>query len=148
VLGICGGLQMLGEALIDLHGVDGNAAGLGLLPVTTLFAQEKTVQRTEVRLPALPAPWQALEGMAASVYEIHHGQTAPHTAMQAAGQTVVEAVPGLLWHSPDGVVRLLLAWPVREPGRAAGAVGHGRTVAGDRVCAHGRRGGALVQAVE
>jgi len=104
VLGICGGLQMLGEALIDLHGVDGNAAGLGLLPVTTLFAQEKTVQRTEVRLPALPAPWQALEGMAASVYEIHHGRTAPHTAMQAAGQTVVEAVPGLLWHSPDGVV--------------------------------------------
>jgi adenosylcobyric acid synthase len=66
VLGICGGLQMLGEALIDLHGVDGNAAGLGLLPVTTLFAQDKTVQRTEVRLPALPAPWQALEGMAAS----------------------------------------------------------------------------------
>ena len=43
VLGICGGLQMLGEALIDLHGVDGNAAGLGLLPLTTLFAPDKTV---------------------------------------------------------------------------------------------------------
>jgi adenosylcobyric acid synthase len=25
VLGICGGLQMLGEALIDPHGIDGNA---------------------------------------------------------------------------------------------------------------------------
>ena len=104
VLGICGGLQMLGEALIDLHGVDGNAAGLGLLPVATVFAQEKTVRRTEVVLPALPAPWQALGGVAASVYEIHHGQTAPHTAMLAAGQTVVEAAPGLLWHSPDGMV--------------------------------------------
>ncbi|HSV58419.1 MAG TPA: cobyric acid synthase, partial [Variovorax sp.] len=32
VLGICGGLQMLGEALIDPHGIDGNAPGLGLLP--------------------------------------------------------------------------------------------------------------------
>ena len=32
VLGICGGLQMLGEALIDTHGIDGNAPGLGLLP--------------------------------------------------------------------------------------------------------------------
>ena len=26
VLGICGGLQMLGEALIDPHGIDGNGA--------------------------------------------------------------------------------------------------------------------------
>ena len=30
MLGICGGLQMLGEALIDPHGIDGNAPGLGL----------------------------------------------------------------------------------------------------------------------
>ena len=29
VLGICGGLQMLGEALVDPHGVDGNAPGPG-----------------------------------------------------------------------------------------------------------------------
>ena len=28
VLGVCGGLQMLGEALIDPHGIDGNAPGL------------------------------------------------------------------------------------------------------------------------
>ena len=35
VLGICGGLQMLGEALIDPHGIDGNAPGLGLLPLVT-----------------------------------------------------------------------------------------------------------------
>lgn len=104
VLGICGGLQMLGEALIDLHGVDGNAAGLGLLPLTTLFAQDKTVRRTEVVLPPLPGPWQALGGVAASVYEIHHGQTALHPAMAAAGHAVVEAAPGLLWHSPDGQV--------------------------------------------
>ncbi len=41
VLGICGGLQMLGEALIDLHGVDGNEAGLGLLPLVTLFERER-----------------------------------------------------------------------------------------------------------
>lgn len=31
VLGMCGGLQMLGEAMIDPHGIDGNAPGLGLL---------------------------------------------------------------------------------------------------------------------
>ena len=49
MLGICGGLQMLGEALIDPHGVDGNAPGLGLLPLVTLFAADKTVRHTHSR---------------------------------------------------------------------------------------------------
>jgi adenosylcobyric acid synthase len=46
VLGVCGGLQMLGEALIDPHGIDGNAPGLGLLPLVTVFAEDKTVRHT------------------------------------------------------------------------------------------------------
>ena len=50
VLGVCGGLQMLGEALIDPHGIDGNAPGLGLLPLVTLFEPDKTVRRTHGRL--------------------------------------------------------------------------------------------------
>ena len=104
VLGICGGLQMLGEALIDLHGVDGNAPGLGLLPLTTVFAQEKTMQRTQVELPALPGAWQALSGVSASVYEIHHGQTAVRADMLAEGDTVFEAVPGLLWLGANSAV--------------------------------------------
>ncbi len=44
VLGICGGLQMLGEALIDPHGIDGNGPGLGLLPLVTQFEPGKTVR--------------------------------------------------------------------------------------------------------
>jgi adenosylcobyric acid synthase len=48
VLGICGGLQMLGEALVDPHGIDGNAPGLGLLPLVTVFARDKAVARTEL----------------------------------------------------------------------------------------------------
>jgi len=47
VLGVCGGLQMLGEALVDTHGVDGNAPGLGLLPLVTQFDADKTVQHTQ-----------------------------------------------------------------------------------------------------
>ncbi len=52
VLGICGGLQMLGEALIDTHGIDGNAPGLGLLPLVTVFDLDKTVRHTCTRFAA------------------------------------------------------------------------------------------------
>ena len=37
LLGICGGLQMLGEALVDPQAIFGNAPGLGLLPLVTRF---------------------------------------------------------------------------------------------------------------
>jgi len=49
VLGVCGGLQMLGEALVDPQGVDGNAPGLGLLPLVTVFETDKTVRHTQTR---------------------------------------------------------------------------------------------------
>ena len=105
VLGICGGLQMLGEALIDLHGVDGNAAGLGLLPLTTLFEAEKKVQSTQLVLPELQAPWQALSGVALGGYEIHHGQTRLRADMQAAAQVPAkELLPGMLWQGGNPAV--------------------------------------------
>ena len=105
VLGICGGLQMLGEALIDLHGVDGNAAGLGLLPLATLFAQEKTVQPTTLTLPELQAPWNGLSRVQARGYEIHHGQTELRADMQAgAEQPAKELLPGMLWQGGNPAV--------------------------------------------
>ncbi len=104
VLGICGGLQMLGEALIDTHGIDGNAAGLGLLPVVTQFAADKTVQRTRATFGELRGVWSALSGVAVSGYEIHHGQTQAHTAMAAAGQVAHEVMPRLAWQNQAGNV--------------------------------------------
>ncbi|WP_302408907.1 cobyric acid synthase [Comamonas kerstersii] len=105
VLGICGGLQMLGEALIDLHGVDGNAAGLGLLPLVTLFAPEKTVRCVKVQLPPLRGAWSALNGLQLQVYEIHHGQTQLRADMEAGqAQRADEPVPGMVWQSAQGNV--------------------------------------------
>lgn len=104
VLGICGGLQMLGEALIDPHGIDGNAPGLGLLPLVTVFDADKTVRRTEVRLGEASGPWSALSGVRVEGYEIHHGQTREHSAMVAQGHGVREVVPGLVWQSAAGPV--------------------------------------------
>ena len=76
VLGICGGLQMLGEALIDPLGIDGNAAGLGLLGLVTVFEELKTVQHRKTQFQPVVGAWAALSDMPVTGYEIHHGQTA------------------------------------------------------------------------
>lgn len=108
VLGICGGLQMLGEALIDTHGIEpmalGNAPGLGLLPLVTAFDADKTVRRTTATFDGLTGPWAALSGTTASGYEIHHGQTAQHPAMAAGGDVAREVMPGLAWQNAAGNV--------------------------------------------
>jgi adenosylcobyric acid synthase len=95
---------MLGEALIDTHGIDGNAPGLGLLPVVTQFAADKTVQRTSAKFGELRGAWSALSGVQVSGYEIHHGQTQAHVAMAAAGQVVHEVMPSLAWQNEAGNV--------------------------------------------
>ena len=104
VLGICGGLQMLGEALIDTHGIDGNAPGLGLLPLVTQFAPDKTVTHTQARFADVHGPWSALSGVSVQGYEIHHGQTQAHPAMLAAGAVLHEVMPGLAWQNGNGQV--------------------------------------------
>jgi adenosylcobyric acid synthase len=100
VLGICGGLQMLGEALVDPHGIDGNGPGLGLLSVVSVFEPAKTVQRTHARFGDVDGVWRTLSGVAVDGYEIHHGQTAWHPAMQAGR----EAMPRLAWQNAQGNV--------------------------------------------
>ena len=105
VLGICGGLQMLGEALIDLHGIDGNGPGLGLLPVVTVFDQAKTVQHRQAQFASVRGLWASLSGVDVQGYEIHHGQTAPHSAMAAAGDIAYPVMPdALAWQNGAGNV--------------------------------------------
>ncbi|MBP7567206.1 MAG: cobyric acid synthase [Burkholderiaceae bacterium] len=118
VLGICGGLQMLGEALVDVHGIDGNAPGLGLLPLVTAFEPAKTVRRTGVRFGALQGPWATLSGLAVQGYEIHHGQTAQHPAMGDAGDVARAVLPDALgWQSRGGhVLGVYLHGLFEDPG--------------------------------
>jgi adenosylcobyric acid synthase len=77
VLGICGGLQILGEALADPHGVDGDARGLGLLPLETTFVRDKLLRHTRARFAHLAGAWSALSELAFEGYEIRHGRTTP-----------------------------------------------------------------------
>jgi adenosylcobyric acid synthase len=113
VLGVCGGLQMLGEALIDNHQIDGNGPGLGLLPLVTAFEPDKTVQRTQARFGMVAGPWTALSGVAVRGYEIHHGHTSQHPAMAPAQAVLPD---GLGWQNEQGnVLGLYLHGLFEEP---------------------------------
>jgi adenosylcobyric acid synthase len=101
VLGVCGGLQMLGEALVDPDDIAGNAPGLGLLPLVTQFAAQKTVCRTSVAFEALAPPWDALAGLQVRGYEIHQGVTVQHAGM-APGRVALPG--GLGWQDASGHV--------------------------------------------
>lgn len=136
VLGICGGLQMLGEAIVDPLGVEhrpdgaggvlgGDAPGLGLLPLVTSFGAVKTLARSSVRFGVLAGPWAGLSGVAVSGYEIHQGQTAQHPAMAAKGDVAREVLPGLGWQDASGRVLGLYVHGLFEDARALSALlGH------------------------
>ncbi|NHC52124.1 cobyric acid synthase [Pseudomonas sp. AU8050] len=79
VLGICGGLQMLGEQVHDplgLEGLAGSSAGLGLLAFSTTLEQEKQLRNVRGRL--------VLEDADVSGYEIHAGVTCGAALVSAA----------------------------------------------------------------
>ncbi|RMR32651.1 Cobyric acid synthase [Pseudomonas syringae pv. coriandricola] len=81
LMGICGGLQMLGEHLHDplgLEGAAGSSAGLGLLAMSTVLETEKQLRNVRGRL--------TLEDAEVSGYEIHVGVTTGAALEQAAVQ--------------------------------------------------------------
>jgi cobyric acid synthase CobQ len=70
IVGICGGFQMLGERIDDPYEIESKRLtlqGLGLLPIATVMAREKTLVRAEgIHLAS---------GLKIRGYEIHHGHT-------------------------------------------------------------------------
>src|SRR5262249_8372158 len=84
ILGICGGLQMLGNRIDDPAGVDGNGHGLGLLPLRTRFAREKRLERLTSSFLDLPEPWGQLTGAGVAGYEIRHGTVVAEPDAKAA----------------------------------------------------------------
>lgn len=97
IMGICGGYQMLGERIADASGVEGGGEirGMGLLPVTTLFREEKQRSRITGRVCRMSpeesgqiqgqvrqkaecqaiSSWQLLRDIPVSGYEIHMGES-------------------------------------------------------------------------
>jgi len=77
VFGICGGLQMLGTKIADPYETEGGGeiVGMGLLPVGTVFAREKTRTQTEGVFRDLEGLYAPLNGLFYRGYEIHMGQS-------------------------------------------------------------------------
>jgi len=93
LLGICGGLQILGGALEDPHGVDGHEHGLDLLPLETRFERDKRLAETRARFAApMEGVWRALAGVSFDGYEIRHGHTAPIDEGAVGGGAAARAV--------------------------------------------------------
>jgi adenosylcobyric acid synthase len=81
IIGICGGYQMLGEGIEDPYAAESNvpqAAGLGLLPVTTVMEAVKTTRQVRAVTDS---------GIAFSAYEIHMGTTTVPAGVAAFAQT-------------------------------------------------------------
>ncbi|UJS24493.1 cobyric acid synthase [Thiothrix winogradskyi] len=124
VIGVCGGMQMLGQALHDPHGIEGESTshqGLGLLDFETTLQPEK--QLTNRR--GILAPPLQKEGLGEDFlqgYEIHCGISTgkalafpavyldgqPDGAISADGQIIATYLHGL-FDSPDAL-QTLLEW--------------------------------------
>ncbi|MBQ8031681.1 MAG: cobyric acid synthase [Butyrivibrio sp.] len=81
IIGICGGFQMLGRWISGEGAAnagkdvsyEGDQDGLGLLPVDTVFEDQKTLIQSSGTLTGAGGEFAALEGIAYRGYEIHVG---------------------------------------------------------------------------
>jgi len=97
IVGICGGFQMLGATISDPLGLEsgGELDGLGLLPLATELARDKTLVRARAT--------HAASGHDLSGYEIHHGRTVPRGGAQPPA-VVREDGEALGYADPSGRV--------------------------------------------
>src|ERR1700722_978170 len=77
ILGICGGMQMLGQQIDDPEGIEqrGSMAGLGLLPIRTTMQERKTTRLVDGTVAGNSLFGQPLAENRIAGYEIHVGQT-------------------------------------------------------------------------
>jgi adenosylcobyric acid synthase len=89
VLGVCGGMQMLGEVIEDdVESSAGTVSGLGLLPVRTTYRADKV-------LALATGSWR---GHDVGGYQIHHGRAYVDGGEPFLDGCRVGAVFGTTWH--------------------------------------------------
>lgn len=77
IFGVCGGYQMLGEELSDPYAVEagGYMKGMGLLPIKTVFEEQKTRTRVVGSFEKIDSELLNLSNVSLKGYEIHMGIT-------------------------------------------------------------------------
>ena len=89
VFGICGGYQMLGRSVSDPEGAEAEkgtqVAGMGLLPVDTVFRGEKRQTQVSGTLNPVEGVLSPLSGMAYQGYEIHMGRSGDQPPLLGSG---------------------------------------------------------------
>ena len=101
VFGICGGYQMLGESVSDPDGVEASGinsiAGMGLLPITTVFEGDKVQRQTNGVFAGITGIFSTLNNLSYGGYEIHMGRSGslPPVISDEAGTVYGSYVHGI-----------------------------------------------------
>ena len=114
VFGICGGYQMLGESVSDPDGVEASGinsiAGMGLLPITTVFEGDKVQRQTNGVFAGITGVFSSLNDLSYEGYEIHMGRSGalPPVISDEAGTVYGSYVHGI-FDAPDVAETILRA---------------------------------------
>ncbi|MDD5864409.1 MAG: cobyric acid synthase [Firmicutes bacterium] len=105
VFGICGGYQMLGRSISDPDQVEAagvtELAGMGLLPVETVFRGEKVQTQTSGVFQKVPGLLGGLNGLRYTGYEIHMGRSRElHPPVVGQGNVYGSYIHGI-FDAPD-----------------------------------------------
>ena len=93
IIGICGGYQMLGETILDPDGIEGSVPslpGLGLLPIHTTMAPEKTTRQVTFQF----------NGQTCRGYEIHQGVSDTSEGVLQTDHCIGTYIHGFLDNAP------------------------------------------------
>ena len=113
LFGVCGGYQILGKSISDPDQVEAagltQIAGMGLLPVDTVFYGEKVQRQTKGIFENIGGALSPLNGIAYDGYEIHMGQSAQKLpAVMGSGNVYGSYIHGL-FDAPDVADTILKA---------------------------------------
>ena len=118
VFGICGGYQMLGRSVSDPEGAEAEkgtqVAGMGLLPVDTVFRGEKRQTQVSGTLNPVEGLLSPLSGMAYQGYEIHMGRSGDAPAILGKGCVYGTYIHGIF--DAPGIAEALLGALCRKKG--------------------------------
>lgn len=106
--GICGGLQILGNTISDECGAEDSRcetiSGMELIPVDTVFANDKTQTQTGGVISGLVGMYEKLNSISYSGYEIHMGRSGIDSAIIQNGSVLASYVHGIFDNGLDEAI--------------------------------------------